>query len=170
MEFDIEIKDNFLENYEHHQVLQECRNSTYVYGETDNQDTSDPVPPTGMTSHLEQGDICFDILKDKIDIVFPELKLIDSNPVSYINCYSPREDSYFHTDTEENYTGYTLIYYPNLKWDIHDDGETEFYVDGKIIGIPPIPNRIIKFKVPVLHRATPFVDRHRFSVAFKYQQ
>lgn len=169
MEFDIEIKDNFLSKFEHHNILNECINSNYVYGETDNQDNSDPNPPTGMTSHLENGFYCFDILINQINKTFPNLRIIDDYPISYINCYAPRENSYFHTDTEESYTGYTLIYYPNLKWDLHDGGETQFYVDGKIIGIPPIPNRIIKFKVPILHRATPFVDRHRFSIAFKYQ-
>ena len=168
---DITILDNFLDDHDHHAILDECRNSNYVYGETDNQDNSEEInPPTGMTSFLDIGDYCYDVLKKKIEENFPELGSISNNPIAYINCYSPREISYFHTDTEDGNVGYTLIYYPNLKWGIHDGGETQFYVDGKMIGIPPIPNRIINFKVPILHRATSFVDRHRFSIAFKYQK
>lgn len=170
MEFDIKVKDNFLEEDLHYEILEKCRTSSYCYGETDNQDNSEYLnPPTGMTSFLDVGDYCYDIIKEEINKSFSDLNLISDNPIAYINCYAPKEQSYFHTDTEDGSVGYTLIYYPNLKWDLHDGGETQFYVDQKIIGIPPIPNRIIKFKVPILHRATPFIDRHRFSIAFKYQ-
>jgi hypothetical protein len=37
-----------------------------------------------------------------------------------------------------------------------------------MISIAPIPNRLTIFKGDVLHSATSFRDKHRFSIAFKY--
>jgi len=82
----------------------------------------------------------------------------------YINCFAPSECPYFHTDGE----GITFLYYPNLEWNLQDGGETQFYVDGNILGVPPAPNRLVMFDGEIVHRATSFRDRHRFTVAIKY--
>ena len=83
----------------------------------------------------------------------------------YINCFAPSENPYFHTDGE---TGYTFLYYPQENWKIDDGGETHFLIDESIYGVFPLPNRIVKFDASILHRATSFRDRHRFTVAIKY--
>ena len=46
--------------------------------------------------------------------------------------------------------------------------ETQFYIDGEIRGVVPISNRMVYFDANILHRATTFRDRHRFTVAIKY--
>jgi Rps23 Pro-64 3,4-dihydroxylase Tpa1-like proline 4-hydroxylase len=170
---DIEIVDNFLSECEAEKVLDECCSANYFYGETDSELNSEKkFPPTGMVSHLDPDDYIFKVINEKIQIKFPSLYCGKVNIRSYINCYSPREVSYFHTDCDSSSewydSGYTLLYYPNKKLDINEGGETQFYIDDKIIGIPPTHNRIIKFKVPILHRATPFQNHHRFSIAFKF--
>jgi hypothetical protein len=169
---DIEIVDDFLSESQAKKVFDECCTSNYMYGESDSSLNCEPKPPTGMVSPLDNCDYIFNTLNGQIEIKFPSLYFGKVNINSYINCYSPREVSYFHSDcdeTDEWYnSGYSLIYYPNKNLDINEGGETQFYVDGKIIGILPRYNRIIKFKVPILHRATPFQNYHRFSVAFKF--
>ena len=82
----------------------------------------------------------------------------------YVNCFAPSETPYFHTDGK----GITFLYYPNLEWNLQDGGETQFYVDGNILGVPPLPNRLVMFDGEIVHRATSFRDRYRFTVAIKY--
>ena len=48
-------------------------------------------------------------------------------------------------------------------------GETQFYMDDMIYGIPPIPNRMIMFNAHIKHRATSYRTQHRFTVAIKYR-
>jgi len=166
---DIEIIDNFLLDYQYEKVLEECNQLQYTYGQYDNQKE---LIPTGMVSELSNNLFTFQVLKNRIELKYPTLLLNNYGFASYVNLYSPGENSYFHTDNEEGddwYTyGYTLLYYPTDKWDLGDGGETQFYDGDRVIGIPPLPNRLVKFKVPILHRATPFLNKHRFSVAFKY--
>ena len=66
-----------------------------------------------------------------------------------MNCFAPSETPYFHTDGK----GITFLYYPNLEWNLQDGGETQFYVDGNILGVPPAPNRLVMFDGEIVHRA-----------------
>ena len=50
----------------------------------------------------------------------------------------------------------------------NDLGETQFLIDGEIKGILPKPNRMLGFDADLLHRATTFRDKHRFTIAIKY--
>ena len=83
----------------------------------------------------------------------------------YINCFAPREQAYFHTDSGV----WTFLYYPihNFDCDKNQGGCTEFFVDEQIIGIPPYYNSMVRFSAPMEHRATPFKDHHRFTIALK---
>ncbi|BCU95852.1 MAG: hypothetical protein CM15mV10_2390 [uncultured marine virus] len=56
----------------------------------------------------------------------------------------------------------------NLEWNENDLGETQFLIDGEIKGILPKPNRMLGFDADLLHRATTFRDKHRFTIAIKY--
>ena len=49
----------------------------------------------------------------------------------------------------------TYIYYPNMEWKPDDGGETQIYEDDLIKGVPPKPNRMLKFDSS-LHRASNF--------------
>lgn len=150
----------------------------YYYGETDNTE----APPAGMVSTL------FDLKNKDLFTCAPNpVKLIYKFFIKhihekytgfwndyqiyrlYINVFSPREFSYFHTDSGNDSDQWTFIYYPTLDfdYDINQGGCTEFYLDNKIIGVPPIPNSICRFSSYVKHRATSFKDYHRFSFAIK---
>ena len=64
--------------------------------------------------------------------------------------------------------GITFLYYPNWEWELQEGGETQFYIDGNILGVPPVPNRLVVFDGMIQHRATSFRNKHRFTIAIKY--
>jgi hypothetical protein len=185
----IDVYDNFFSEEEYRFILEYCIKASYFYGEGDGE-SSDPFNPkycTGLVhevyhytednplpeeSHLIGGDPTkiinqkkmFDLFSSSIESQFPQYKSKDITRI-YINCFAALEKSYFHTDGE---VGTTFLYYPNETWDLDDGGETKFFIDGGFYGIPPIPNRLISFDANLEHTATPFRNRHRFSIAIKY--
>ena len=82
----------------------------------------------------------------------------------YVNCFAPGENPYFHIDGSH----VTFLFYANEEWNIKMHGETQFFIDNEIYGVLPYPNRMIKFNANIMHRATSFRDRHRFTLAVKY--
>ena len=79
----------------------------------------------------------------------------------------PHEKPYYHTD-ETDPDARTLIYYANSEpLNINDEGETYFVDNEKITGFSPIPGRIIFFPGNILHKAVPFRDRDRYTIAIK---
>lgn len=156
----INFVDNFLSKTEHQRVYQYCLKAAYHYGEPD----VPGYPPTGMVHNISGDQFVYKLFVKNINDKFEFLndrKLYRM----YVNCFAPNENAYFHIDGEN---GYTLLYYPNLDWSIQDGGETQFYMDENIQGICPVPNRMSIFDASILHRATPFRNRHRFTVAIKY--
>ena len=88
----------------------------------------------------------------------------------YVNVFAPKEQAYFHCDCDEEETDqWTFLYYPipDFDWKLNDGGWTEFELDQKIIGVMPIPNTLVRFSSQINHRATPFRNNHRFTVAIK---
>ena len=106
----------------------------------------------------------FDLFLTSIEKKFPEYKPKDMTRF-YINCFAPSERSNFHIDGA---VGTTFLYYPNDNWNLDEGGETQFIVDNSIFGIPPVTNRLISFDANILHAATPFRNRQRFTVTVKY--
>jgi hypothetical protein len=164
---EIQVVDNFLSDQIHKDVFERCLNSLYTYGETDNDDT----PPTGMVSNIGDWNYIddsymWDIFSDRISNKFPETsnKLIYR---MYINCFSPSENPYFHTDGPKGEI--TFLYYPHIHWNYDDGGETQFIMNNEITAISPIPNRMVKFNAELLHKATSFRNNHRFTIAVKYK-
>ena len=84
----------------------------------------------------------------------------------YVNCFAPSENPYFHTDGDD---GVTFLYYVNDRWELNDGGETQIIVNDEIKGILPLPNRIVGFDASLLHRATSFRFKHRFTLAAKFR-
>ena len=159
----VEVIDNFLSEPEFNAVSTYCRNVPYMFGEGDN----DGMMPTGMTHHVDDRSGIFKLLDDRTS------KLMSKYPHAYIfrmyvNCFAPSENPYFHIDTDDDSDGVTMLYYPNESWKPDDGGETQLYIDGEIRGIVPKPNRLLYFDAKILHRATTFRDRHRFTLAIKY--
>ena len=85
----------------------------------------------------------------------------------YINVFAPREQAYFHTDSEGDSDQWTFLYYPipDFEWKLNDGGWTEFDLDGKVIGVTPLPNSLVRFTSSINHRATPYRNHHRFTIA-----
>lgn len=184
----INVYDNFFSEEDHNYIIEYCKNASYYYGEYDNDpDIFDEKYCTGLVHEvyhytdksplkektyqpggghnkfINQRKI-FDLFSNSIEQKFPNFKTEDMTRF-YINCFAPSENPYFHTDGQ---VGTTFLYYPNLSWDLDDGGETQFVIANELYGVLPIPNRMIYFDANIFHKATPFRNKHRFSVAVKY--
>lgn len=157
----IKCFDEFFSPADHQNIFGFCEKVNYFYGETD----TDGLPPTGMVCDLTNCDlpIC-NFLRTSVQDKVSEIKDMKLYRM-YINCFAPSENPYFHTDGQ---TGITLLYYPNLYWDINDCGETQFIQNNEMTGVLPLPNRLVCFSANILHKATTFRNKHRFTIAFKY--
>lgn len=160
----IEVIDNFLSQEEFNFVLYYSKSALYAYGETDDETR----PPLGLVHNILKSKKIYKLFENKTQKFVPNYKLYRM----YINCFAPSENPYFHIDCcdEKDDNEVTFLYYPNETWDLDDGGETQFFIDERIYGIVPIPNRLIYFNANILHRATSFRDRHRFSIALKYEK
>ena len=157
----MEIIDNFLEEKDVEFVLKYCFTSSYTYGETDDGTT----PPTGMIHNINSDESIYNLLESKIRDACDSVKGMDLYRM-YINCFAPSENPYFHVDGD----GLTFLYYiTNHVWGPNDGGETQFLIDNEIKGVLPISNRLVGFDGNILHRATPFRDKHRFTLAAKFR-
>ena len=130
--------------------------ATYQPGEKDHHNSY----PIGMVSELscEHG---------KTFKLFP--KHIHGAKLNrmYINYYSPRELSVFHIDSNDP-NAYTLLYYPCPSYHPDEGGTTELSIDGEILGVRSVANRLLIFKSDIPHRATPFKSYQRYTIALKY--
>ena len=156
---EINFDDSFLEDREFKIAHDYCLNAPYRYGESDNGDGI----VTGMVHEIPETEFVYKLFRKKLMdkcSFLSKMKLYRT----YVNCFSPNENPYFHTDGE----GITFLYYVNDQWDLQDGGETQFYVDGNIYGITPVPNRLVMFHGMIPHRATSFRYGHRFTIAIKY--
>tara|TARA_Y100000593_G_C4275512_1_gene319813 strand:+ start:269 stop:748 length:480 start_codon:yes stop_codon:yes gene_type:complete len=158
----IEIFDDFLDRKESRFVLEYCKNSSYTYGEVDTPQT----PPTGMVHKISnKEDIC-QLFDYKIRESCSHVKELNLYRI-YVNCFAPCENPYFHNDEPSKLT---FLYYANDEWTLNDGGETQIIVNkNELKGILPIPNRMIGFDSTLLHRATSFRYKHRFTLAVKFQ-
>jgi|TARA_R100000030_G_scaffold71811_1_gene55324 Rps23 Pro-64 3,4-dihydroxylase Tpa1-like proline 4-hydroxylase len=156
----IKYEDNFLSPEEFLEINQYCMDTEYRYGERDD----DNLPPTGMINEIRAKEDFFGMLKKRLKEKEPMIKHMSFYRM-YVNCFAPGENPYFHKDGR----GITFLYYANMEWDLQNGGETQFYIDGNILGVPAIPNRLVMFDGMIPHRATSFRNGHRFTIAIKYQ-
>jgi hypothetical protein len=159
---EIKYEDDFLSQEEYNEVVNYCLNAKYSYGESDDIN----LPVTGMISNVESSEIIYTLLQKRLHEKCPFLNSMKLYRF-YINCFSPNELPYFHTDGE----GLTFLFYINIddQWSIQEGGETQFYLDNNIYGILPLPNRLVMFDGMIPHRAMSFRNNHRFTIAIKYQ-
>jgi hypothetical protein len=142
--------------------------ASYCYGERDESQ----YKPTGLISELcpdnDKHQEIVDIFHNLICKKFSDLEGYRLYR-AYVNCFAPREVANFHQDCDDDQDQITFLFYANTTYNgLNDGGTTEFYLDEKIIAIPPIPNTLVRFTSRVLHRATPLNSEHRFTYAFKY--
>ena len=156
----INIIDDFFSYEDFLGINDFCKKTVYVFGSKDTLD----LPPTGMTHTVQPNTKLYDLFKSSTQKLVGDDLLFHS---ILINCFAPSENPYFHTDFSVKEC-VTFIYYPNMEWDMDWGGETQLFIDGEIRGIIPKPNRMIYFDSSILHKATPFRDNYRFTVALKY--
>lgn len=157
----IKVVNDFLPLAQFKQAAQYCCESKYNYGEQDHDD----APVVGMVHNISESDSIYKLFQKKISDEFPIVSSMRLYRM-YINCFAPSENPYFHTDND---TGFTFLYYPQENWKLNDGGETQFLINESIYGVLPLPNRIVKFDAAIMHKATPFRNSHRFTLAIKYE-
>lgn len=169
MEKKLEVIDDFFPACDYLKIVKYCYESDYYWGERDTEQSS----PTGMIHEIydcedtpvkESNQWIYDLFLENTNHLCPNLKLYRM----YINLFAPGENPYFHTDSTDDEDITFLYYVPSDDWDIDGGGETQFYHDGEMTGVLPIPNRMVYFDSTILHRATSFRDRWRWTVAIKY--
>ena len=159
----LNVSDNIFSAEEHKYIIDYCRKCSYSYGERDTEET----PPCGMVHNIPRGEHIYRLMSSRIENdLYPEAGKLTLFRM-YVNCFSPADKPHFHTD---GLSGLTFLYYANdEEWNINDGGETQFYIDGMLTGVPPIPNRMAVFDPNQLHCATSFRNRYKFTVAIKYE-
>ncbi len=103
----------------------------------------------------------------------PELKKVVTttyNQTLY-NMYDPKTPTYFHYDTELPESGWTIIYFPDIaEYDFRMGGETQILVDNQIVGVLPLPNRLMAFDGSLWHKGTSFTNNQlRYSLAIQFR-
>ena len=170
----IQVIDNFLSEEEFNFVFNYSRSALYKYGEIDDlyghpQGVVHNIKRCKTSCSEEDYDLCPKIsllFENKLKEFVPNHKLYRM----YINCFAQSENPYFHIDSGSgtDQDEITFLYYAEESWNLDDGGETQFFIDGRIYGVFPIPNRLVYFNANLVHRATCFRDRHRFTFALKY--
>ena len=144
----------------------------YNYGMVDEHGK----PPTGLIGKFDKNSIIFDTITNFVK----DTKLVEQELTNwYVNYFAPMEKALMHKDG----TAWTCLYYINDKYTADDEGETKFFFDNDnlagieqnnsselpvILSIAPIPNRIVLFQGNILHSATAFRNKPRFTVAFRF--
>ena len=171
MEKTLEVIDDFFISNDYLNVVKYCCEADYYWGERDTEQSS----PTGMVHEIydckdkpveENNQWIYDLFFENTNHLCPNLKLYRM----YVNSFAPGENPYFHTDSVDSGDLTFLYYVPSANWDINDGGETQFYYNGDMVGVTPVPNRMVYFDATILHRATSFRDRWRWTVAIKFSK
>tara|TARA_R110002072_G_scaffold215777_2_gene372841 strand:- start:223 stop:711 length:489 start_codon:yes stop_codon:yes gene_type:complete len=155
----IKVYDNFLSEKEKQEIYDFCKKQSYHRGEVDRIG----LPPTGLICNLDNQNIISKLMKQ----VTNEKKDMFR---TYINLFTPNENPYFHMDKTSPYYK-TCIYYVNTeKINYMDEGgETYFIQPDFIKGVSFVPGRMVFFNANIMHKATPFRNRDRYTIAIKYK-
>jgi|SRR5210317_159342 len=156
----IEIHDNFLSEKEKQEIYNFCKKQPYYRGELDRPD----CPPTGLTTNLDNQNIISKLMKQ---ITNEEKDMFRT----YINLFIPNEKPYYHIDNNDpNYQ--TCLYYVNTeKINYMDEGgETYFIQNDFIKGVSFVPGRMVLFDSNIMHKATPFKNLDRYTIALKFKK
>ena len=115
---DLNYIDQFFSEQEHQIIHDYCLDAEYSYGERDDAN----LPVTGMVHNIPETEFVYKLIKKRLN---DSAQQVQGKKLyrMYVNCFIPGEQPYFHTDGDE---GVTFIYYPNMKWDKDDGGETQF--------------------------------------------
>ena len=169
----IETYDDFLPFDEYSDLYSEVEKLPFYYGEKDGPG----YKPSGLVSDLNDSEIH--------NYLYEKVKDLDSlkglmHKRTYVNYFGMLENAGYHNDD----TAKTLLFYFNQEWDANDAGETKFLIDAKdvpgircentedypiIVLVAPISNRIVIFQGDMIHTASSFRDKERFTLAMKFE-
>lgn len=161
----IEVLDGKVDKETRERFLRDIRSLSYNINVTDAID--DDV--SGASAPLEKDSYIFNklyaIINDNFNDKLKDLQIVDA----YVNCFYPNERPAWHVDSDE-LDAITVLYYANTTE--YDEGGTEFLDTStdEVRSILPVHGRIILFSSYLMHRATSFRDKQRFTVAFKYKK
>ena len=156
----IDFIDNFLPYQEYKSVIDYCLNVPYHYGASDNYGER----PTGMTSKIRKENYIFKLFNEKIREKVKQVENLSIHRM-YVNCFAPEEKAFYHKDKD---SVITCLFYVNTEYKINSGGETQFIIGNIGTSVLPIPNRLAFFDANIIHKATAFTDKHRFTIAVKY--
>jgi hypothetical protein len=132
------------------------------------------IQNTRLAHHLEMEDNPVnDMLEKALRKILKKTKVKTELIASeiYVNIADAMTTTLPHTDRPAGC--WTLLYYPNLEWDIKWGGQTNF-IDSETMEIMaaviPKPGRFILFQADILHQATPptfFAPAKRLTIAMK---
>lgn len=155
------VIDNYLSIAQFQFAWTATQSTQYHVGELDH----DGAEPVGMTANFDPQ--VFVPYADFDTELFPEAVNGQPKQRTYINYYGPNEGSSFHVDHDDP-EAITILYYPCPLHPLNEGGATELLINDEIVGIRSKPNRLLVFKSNILHRATPFKTKPRFTIATKY--
>jgi len=170
----IKTFDDWLSEEDHHKVLQYTKHdgqNRTLYGlsfDKYNADGFDKnAPDSGMAHDIPENHPIYSMITNKV-------KQHTNLPICQmsINCIPTGVRPFWHPDVPAHglppgEKAFTFLYYPHKEWDVDEGGETHFVIDNIGYILPPLPNRMVMFDSRIIHRATPFRNRTRFSVAIK---
>tara|TARA_A100001391_G_scaffold60721_1_gene37876 strand:+ start:3472 stop:3933 length:462 start_codon:yes stop_codon:yes gene_type:complete len=150
----VNIQSHYLSPDLYKEVEGYCYNADYYYGERDHPNAI----PTGLVHNLQ--------LDSLIVSYFPKEQKNLSLVRAYINYFAAGEHPKFHVDHGK----LTSLYYINTDdYNIDEGGCTEIITHPQYItSILPYKNTLITFDAKLVHKATSFKTRPRFTIALKY--
>ena len=154
----IEIIDNICSYEDNIALYDYLIHQPFRYGEVD----SNLTPPTGLVYDIDERT---GVVDDLIQMIYNKDIRLNNLMRAYVNLFLPNEKPYFHTDG--NVT--TCLFYFTPEYNIDEGGETQFYVQDKIMGVLPKPCRMVMFDGNLMHRATSYRSNPRITVALKFR-
>lgn len=155
----MEVIDNIYSFQTNSEIYKEVFNLPYHIGELDDIG----FEPTGVVAELtDKDDKLVNYLSGVINEHLPHLRNVQR---TYVNLFQAGEQPNWHVDGA---CTTVLIYVMPQELNLSEGGETQFWMDDKIIGIKPKPCRMVVFDGRIDHKATSFKSFPRFTIAFKY--
>jgi hypothetical protein len=167
------VIDDFLSEEDHHKIFTTTVKAPYM--PIDDSITDEfPDPLSGQSGYNAKEDIDGETTQILLEQAMMHNELIPIVSTKYMltifNKYDPKTPTYFHWDTKSPESGWTLIYFPHThEYNFKMGGETQILVDNQIVGVLPLPNRLMAFDGSLWHKGTSFThDDYRYSVAIQF--
>ena len=158
------VKNNFYPEDKQNKIFHLVQELKFGSKVTDGTQIEDDYPPhVGVLAEITSS-------KDPLALILlPELKTIIPENYTikrlYVNLFTPREKPRFRTDSAD----ITMVYYPNnstSSYEPNNGGETQFYnhYNNTILGVAPVPNRIVRFDSDIIHSPKSFKGQCRYTI------